>query len=214
MFDIIYGNANTEKFSITLADAQRIRSKIHNSIGEFRFIGQSSPQFLDMFKVSISDILYASSNTYWQRILESQFDEQCENLSESMALQIDALKMKEKIFRKNLEVGISEKLNKREILNLMLKRLEQVNVSSSLKVETIENIKNKAQSFYTGLDSIPSDQEITINYPFYDIEKIKQKKKELKKEIFQIDQEITKLNAENEIEVDLYEYTSEKIGLK
>lgn len=212
MFDVIFGNSNTIQYTFTLADAQKIRSKIHYVLSDFNVIRNlNRNKDLSNFELSLSKIKITDPSELYDELLDT-FEERKENNSQVLALKMDALKLKELIFKRNIEVGISKKLNEIEMCKLKLKFLESVDTSDSLKNSSVNEQIRQVVNFYANAN-LEMDTSVIVNCPFYDIDAVKEKILMEKKKIFELEQEITNMNANTKIDVDLFEYTTEKIGV-
>lgn len=208
---MFFNNLETKTFTYNLTTVHKIKDKIFNSLKGSR--GNISPFMGNTIFPNIvidSSDLFSKSTTDLTEELYNNWNEYLDTLILEYVLRYDLNRIKEVIFSKNLESGISELLNKQKNLEMEKNMLSRFDMNGN-EGQDLKGYLDNIKEYYKDKETIRGD--IKINYLFYNPEQIRERIKEINGRIFEIEDKITALNSQTKASFELFEITVDHLGI-
>ena len=195
------------KIKITPNQAHKILDKLKVAINDAKYNTDDNLTNFTLNKAQVSDVDIQSIKLS----LQNKFYERYRYSKLLLEYSTDLFNTKEKLFSFNIQHKISQKLSQIDILKQQIKyyTLFQEHISAT-DANSSDELLRRGKNY---LESNEDVTHIDIEILFYDSTEAKIKLQKAKKEILKLENEITLINASNEIELELSQSSIEYIGL-
>lgn len=206
--EFLYNCSNTNKTTIdlNLVKAQKILSKMKKELAKQAKFNNLNCETID--KTTAKNIIENMS------ILKKSKETKLENINNYYKLELDMLKLKNLIFRKNGEIELDTILSQIDFLNNMKKFYQNYANGNDMRNKNIDKI---TESDLTELINEKSEGSFSsdkyLYYIVYNQEEINELVKKMNKELNILEEKRDRLNNITSVSIELFETTMDMIGL-
>lgn len=208
MLDIILSQPT--EFKVTINKAH----KILESLKKYDNYEKTNCDFpyhrnLNKFEISYAMILTNDVQDI-EKTIENEINEKvCSNIS-AIEIYEDMQKVKEAIFSFNVRSGISQKLSYINRKSKLIKLYEAYNLKKR-EATDLSDIVTRLKKLNDS--AFERNEDFTFEFQYWDNDLLIKNLKEIKSTILEYEEQISKLNASEEITISLYQSSIELLGL-
>ncbi len=207
-----------QEFTVTVNKAHKILESLKKyesykksnlEVSSFAKSMHSSYQNLNSFEISYAMIL-TNNIVDIENIIKNEIDEKVYRYISAIEVLEDIQKVKECIFSFNVKSGISEKLNFISRKANLIKLYEAFNLKKRTESD-LNDIVTRLKKLHE--NAFERNEDFSFEFQYWDNDAITKNLKEIKSTILQHEEQISKLNASEQITISLYESSIELLGL-